>query len=117
MIVLDVGRENAPKLRFVQDDHMIEALPPDRADHTLDVWILPRARRRGHDFGDAHGRHGALERAAIDAIAIPVHPARYRVVRKGVSFANTQTGRRSGGEVLPETLPFSCPFSAPRSAK
>ena len=45
VIVLEVGRENAPEMRLV-DDHMIEALPLDRADHVLDIRILPRARRR-----------------------------------------------------------------------
>ena len=80
----EVGREHAPEMRLVQDDHVIEALPADRADHALDIRILPGTRRRGHDFGDAHASHAALEHGAIDAISIAVEPAGCRVVRKGV---------------------------------
>ena len=45
VIILDVGREHAPEMPLVQDDHVIEALSADRADHTLDIWILPGTRR------------------------------------------------------------------------
>ena len=37
VIVAKVRREDAPKMRLVQDDDVIETLPPDRADHALDV--------------------------------------------------------------------------------
>jgi hypothetical protein len=39
MIVPDVGREDAPKMRLVHDDHVIETLSSDRADQALDVRI------------------------------------------------------------------------------
>ena len=71
-------------MRFVQDHDVIQALPAHGADHALDIRVLPRARRRGHDFSDAHARHAALEGGAIDAITISVDPGRCRVVRKGV---------------------------------
>ena len=32
MVVIDVRLEDAPKVRLVQDDHVIETLSPDRAD-------------------------------------------------------------------------------------
>ena len=29
-------------MAFVKDDDVVQALPPDRADHALDVSVLPR---------------------------------------------------------------------------
>ena len=37
MIVLAVCREDAPEMRLVHDDHVIETLSPDRADQAFDV--------------------------------------------------------------------------------
>ena len=53
VVVEKVRREDAPKMRLVHDDDVVETLPSDRADHALDVWILPGTRRRGQDLGDA----------------------------------------------------------------
>ena len=72
VIVPDVGTENAPKMRLVQDDHVIEALSSERADHAFDVRILPGTRGRGGDFGDAHTSDAPLEHGAMDAVSIPV---------------------------------------------
>ena len=69
VIVPDAGREDARKMRLVQDDHVIEALAPDRADHAFHVRILPRTRGGRHDLGDAHACDTAVEGGAIDAIA------------------------------------------------
>ena len=40
--------------RFVEDDHMIEALTPDGAYHALDVSSLPRRSWRRKHFPHAH---------------------------------------------------------------
>src|SRR5436190_17572578 len=61
------------------DDDGIETLPSDRADHPLDERTLLGTRRRGHDLGDAHGRHAALEGRAVNPVATAVKPARCRV--------------------------------------
>ena len=84
VIVVKVRREDAPKMPLVHDDDVIETLPSDRADHALDERILPGTGRRGQNLGDAHARHAALEGRAVDAVAIPVYPARCRVVRKSL---------------------------------
>ena len=73
MIVAPVGREDAPEMRLVDDDHVIETLSSDRADQAFDVRILPRTRRRRDDFGDAHASQSALEDIAVDAVSISVH--------------------------------------------
>ena len=71
-------------MRFAQDDDVIETLLSDRADHPLDERILPGTRGRGQDLGDAHTRHAALEGCAVNPIAVPVKPARCRVLRKSL---------------------------------
>jgi hypothetical protein len=45
IIVEELG-EKALEVRLVQDNHVIEAFPSERADHSLGVRILPRAPRR-----------------------------------------------------------------------
>ena len=84
MIVLTVGREDASEMRLVDDNYVIETLSSDRADQAFDARILPRTRRRGDDFDDAHARESALEDVAVDAVSISVQPAGRRVVRKSV---------------------------------
>jgi hypothetical protein len=39
MIVPTVGHEDAPEMRLVDDDHVIETLSSDRADQAFDVRI------------------------------------------------------------------------------
>ena len=41
VIVAEVHSENSPKMLLVENDHMVEAFPADRADESLDVRIPP----------------------------------------------------------------------------
>ena len=61
MIVQAVACEDAPQMRRVHNDHMVETLSPDRSDQAFGVRILPRTRRRRDDFGDAHAGQPVLE--------------------------------------------------------
>ena len=52
VIVVKVGSQDSPQVSLAQDDHVIEALSPDRTYDSLDVGILPRrTRRRDHFIG------------------------------------------------------------------
>ena len=62
VVILKIGPEHVSQVRLVEDDDAIQALPAGGADHALDIRVLPRAHRRGHDFSDAHGGQAALER-------------------------------------------------------
>ena len=42
IVIGSVIAQNAPQLRFVEHDQVIEAFAPDRPDETLDVAVLPR---------------------------------------------------------------------------
>ena len=50
----------------------VGALAANRSDDAFHIRILPGTRRRGDDFGDADASHSALERVAVDAIAVSV---------------------------------------------
>ena len=41
LIVIEVGLQDAPQTGFIEDDHMIQALAPNRANQALDIGILP----------------------------------------------------------------------------
>jgi hypothetical protein len=79
---------------FAQNEDMIEALAPDRADEPLREGHLPRAVGRGQDFGDPHALHALPEGGAVDRVAIAEEVRRRGVVREGV---HDLLGRPGGG--------------------
>ena len=42
LIVGEIGTQDAAEMFLAKDDHVLEALAPDRTDEALDVRILPR---------------------------------------------------------------------------
>ena len=56
---------------FTEDDHVIQALPPNGADHPLDVGTLPRRSWRSQHFLNAKFRHLLGEIGTKDAGAVP----------------------------------------------
>jgi len=41
VVVIDVGGEDAAEMALIEDDDVVQALPSDRADGSLDVGVLP----------------------------------------------------------------------------
>src|SRR5664279_4369604 len=66
----------------MENDHMIEALAPNGANHPLHVRSLPRGSGRGQHFLDAHVSHLSLELIAEDSIAVAEQVARQSVEGK-----------------------------------
>jgi len=52
MIVIHVLAKNSPEVPFIDNDHMVQAFPSDRADHTFDIRALPRRTWRYQDLLD-----------------------------------------------------------------
>lgn len=52
MVIVQARSQDRPQVHLVQDDHVIQNLSPDRAEHALDEWALPRRSRRDEDFSD-----------------------------------------------------------------
>ncbi len=60
-------------MAFVEDDHVVQALPPDGPDDPFDEGVLPRRARRGQHLLDAHDLDPTADYRPIHAVAIPDH--------------------------------------------
>src|SRR6266849_6533610 len=68
VVVLGVRFQTATQMRLAQDNHMIDALTPNRSDQPLSKTTLPR---RGWCHGPityAHGAQSACDDRTIDAV-------------------------------------------------
>ena len=61
VIVVQVVPKDSAEMPLVQDDHVIQAFPPDRPDHPLDVWVLPGRSLGRPDLLDAQRGDPASE--------------------------------------------------------
>jgi hypothetical protein len=55
MVVFDVGRKHPIQMALIEDADVVQTLSTDRANHTLDVSVLPRRTWRRDDLSDSHG--------------------------------------------------------------
>jgi hypothetical protein len=69
---------------LAEDQHVIQALAPDRPDEALRERILPVAVWRREDPVNPHGRHPVPELLAIDLVTISEEVRRRGLVREGV---------------------------------
>jgi len=69
-------------MSFVRNDNVIQKLPSDTADHSLDIGILPWRGRRGDDFFRTKRPNSSLNLPAIAAIAISQQIARGGIERQ-----------------------------------
>src|SRR5258705_13837488 len=67
-------------MSLAQDDHVVEKLAADRADHSLGEGVLPRRAWCREDLDDANPSHSSSELVAVGAIAIAQEVARCRVI-------------------------------------
>ena len=82
-------------MSFTENDDVVEALPPDRSDQTLTIWILPRRAGGCDDFLDAHRLDAPDEVSAEDAIMVTQQLAGCGIVGKGfTNLARGPPGRR-----------------------
>ena len=54
MIIFEIGTKNVFQVSFVQDNDVVRALSPDRADHSFNKRVFPRAVRGREHFFDTH---------------------------------------------------------------
>ena len=73
------------KMSFTEDNHMIEAVPPDRTDQPLRVAILPRRPRRTRSIPDAHCLKAPDVGFAIRTVSITDEISRCLVPAAGFS--------------------------------
>ena len=71
VIIFEIRTKNVSQVIFVQYDDMICTFSPDRADHSFNKRVLPRALRGRYYFFDAHVFRSIAKENAIDRIPIP----------------------------------------------
>src|SRR5712675_3332747 len=92
-------------MRLAQDNHMIDALAPDRSDQPFGKAILPRRGWRGRPVPDAHSAQSASNDAAIDPIPIADEVARHLIPRKSLGdLTRNPLGRRICCDVDPDKV-------------
>jgi hypothetical protein len=70
VIIGKVTRQEAPQMRFIEHDNMLQTFPPDAPDEALDIWVLPRTLGRNYDLCDSHVLDTLPKGRAVDAVAI-----------------------------------------------
>jgi hypothetical protein len=97
VIVREIRREDSSKMTLAEDDDMVQALAPDRADEPLREGILPRAVRGRENLLDPHALHAVPKLLAVDLVTIAQKIGGRGVVREGV---HDLLGGPAGGGVL-----------------
>src|SRR5215469_8189738 len=69
-------------MSVAEDDHVIEALPPDASNHSLRVRILPRASWSDPHFLNTHILDSLSEMLGIDSVSISNEITRCLILRK-----------------------------------
>ena len=93
MVVFDVGRKHPIQMALIEDDDVVQTLSTDRANHTLDVSVLPRRAWCGGVISDPHCTDAAGVRRTEYAVAVANQVMRRFVPGKRVSYltANATT--------------------------
>ena len=80
VVVAEVAVKTTTEVSLIQDDHVVEELAADGADHPFDEGILPGRAWCSENLGDEHALHPSPKLAAVDAVSIPEYVARRRVI-------------------------------------
>jgi hypothetical protein len=84
MVVSGVSGQDAAEVTIAEDENVIQALAPDRADEPFREGILPRALRRRKHLLDPHALQAAPKWLTVDAIAVAEEIGRRGLVWKGI---------------------------------
>jgi hypothetical protein len=95
VVVSEVAGQDAAKVSLVENEHVIQALAPDRADEPLGERVLPPALRRRENFVDAHALYAMPKLMAVDAVAVAEEIGGRGLVRKGIHDLRRQWDARS----------------------
>jgi hypothetical protein len=85
LVVRDAGPKDSTKMPLIEDDDVVQALAADRADHALDVGILPGRPRCRADGRETEGLDRPIERCIEGRVAVVEEEPRVRVVGKGLA--------------------------------
>ena len=85
---------------LIKDDHVVEILTSNGADHPFDKWILPRGARCGKDLLDPETVDASIEVRSVGLVSIPYQVPRRRVPWKSIDhLLRRPLGRRMFGDI------------------
>jgi hypothetical protein len=84
VVVSEVAGQDAAEVSLAENEHVIQALAPDRTDQALSEWILPRAVRCRENFLDPHALRAVPKWLTVDAVAVAEEIGRSGIVWEGV---------------------------------
>jgi hypothetical protein len=71
VVIAEVVGKHAPQVRSIEDDPVVQALPPDRSDQAFYVRVLPSRARCDHLFFQANTGYPLHKPSAVDASPTP----------------------------------------------
>ena len=85
---------------LVEDDHVVETLTSNGADHPFDKWILPRGARCGKDLLYPETVDASIEVRSVGLVSVPYQVPRRRVPWKSIDhLLRRPLGRRMFGDI------------------
>ena len=85
---------------LIKDDHMVETLTSNGADHPFDKWILPRGARCGKDLLDPETVDATIEVRSVGLVSVPYQVPRRRVPWKSIDhLLRRPLGGRMFGDI------------------
>jgi hypothetical protein len=84
IVIVGVGSEDPTQMGLAQDQDMVEALSPDRADEPFNGSVLPGRARRSWSVPDAHGSKTSRYHIAIRSISVPNEVLRCLIPEEGL---------------------------------
>src|SRR6266404_4758666 len=85
VVIRQIRPQDSPQVSFPEDDHMIEAFPPDRADEPFSVPILPRGPWRRGSIPDTHCSQTPDNCIAVNRVSISDQVTRDPIPRKCIN--------------------------------
>ena len=82
IIVGSIRAYDSAQVRFPEYDHVVQALPADRANEPLNVSVLPGRSERNRPISDAHGAQTLHEDWPVRGVPIPDEISRRMVPRE-----------------------------------
>src|SRR5262249_238289 len=82
IIIRGIPTQDPAQMRLPKYDHVVETFPSDRADQSLDIWVLPRGSGCSRLVPNAHGTQPLPEDHAIRSVPVPNKITRCTVPRK-----------------------------------
>ena len=85
---------------LIEDDHVVETLTSNGADHPFDEWILPRGARCGKDLLYPETVDASIEVRSVGLVSIPYQVPRRRVPWKSIDhLLRRPLGGRMFGDI------------------